>query len=202
MKEILQGLWRWTWFSEEKGMDFNGYAVRLPSGLVLIDPAYAGEEVWGAIEKLGKPSLILLTNKDHERDSDDLRRRFHAPVAIHEADAPLLSAQPEQTFADDAKLAGVLEAVRFHGLKSPGECAFYWRERRLLFIGDAITGHPAGKLGLVKKHQGVPGVLEEVAKLLNLDFDAILMGDGEPMLSGAKAALRDFCQLPQRTASM
>jgi len=196
MNEILDGIWRWTWFSEEKGMNFNGYAVKLPDGLVLVDPAYADESVWREIEKLDKPSLVLLTNKDHERASDELRRRWNVPVAIHEAEAPLLAVKPERTFGDGDVAAGALRAIRFRRLKSPGECAFFWKDRRLLFVGDAVTGHPAGRLGLVKKHlDQSAAVLDDLKILLEFDFDAILMGDGEPMLQKAKAALRDFCRI-------
>src|SRR6185436_19401694 len=53
MKETVGGVWRWTWFSEEKGMEFNGYAIKLPEGLVLIDPAYADDAVWDELAKLG-----------------------------------------------------------------------------------------------------------------------------------------------------
>ena len=182
-------------------MDFNGYAVRLPEGIVLIDPAYADDSTWSAIQAVGKPISILLTNKDHERASAELRHRFKIPVYIHEAEASLLSVQPEMTFADGARLNGVWDVVRFRRMKSPAECAFFGKERRLLVVGDALAGHPAGKLGLVKKHLDQPGVLEELKTLLELDFDAILMGDGQPMLSGAQKALRDLCQLPHRTAS-
>ena len=193
MNEILDGIWRWTWFSEEKGMNFNGYAVRLPEGVVLIDPAYADDATWSAIQNVGKPISILLTNKDHERASAELRHRFKIPVYIHEAEAPLLAVAPEMTFGDGATLDGVFQVHRFRRLKSPGECAFFWKERRLLFIGDALTGHPAGQLGLVKKHVDHPEVFEDLKGLLELDFDAMLLGDGEPLLSGAKAALEKFC---------
>src|SRR6185436_816159 len=102
----------------------------------------------------------------------------------------LLAVKPERTFGDGAVVAGALRAIRFRRLKSPGECAFLWKERRILFVGDAVTGHPAGQLGLVKKHLDQPAVLDDLKGLLELDFDAILMGDGEPMLAGAKSALQ------------
>ncbi|MBI3549866.1 MAG: hypothetical protein HY078_12585 [Elusimicrobia bacterium] len=188
LSEIVPSVWRWTWFSEEKGMNFNGYAARLPGGLAIIDPAYAEEPVWRAIEELGTPAKILLTNKDHERASAELRERWKVPVAIHEAEAPLLSFNPDETFGDGASVLG-LTAVRMTRMKSPAECAFLWPERRVLFIGDAVTGHPAGRLGLVKKHVGRPEVFADLQALSALDFYAIFMGDGEPMFTGAKEAL-------------
>ena len=192
LEQVLDGVWRWSWYSEEKGMDFNGYAVRGPRGMVLIDPVCAPDDAWAQLAGLGRPAEILLTNKDHERASDELRRRFSVSVAIHEADAPLLAVRPERTFKDGELCSGFLEAFRFRSLKSPGECAFLWRERRLLFVGDALAGRPPGGLGLVKKHDGRPGVLEELRALLSLDFSAILVGDGEPILKDGKESLRLF----------
>lgn len=192
MREIVSGVWRWTWFSEEKGMNFNGYLARLGKELVLIDPAYAEEPLWAEMERYGKPSAILLTNKDHERASEELKRRFKAKVYVHEQEAPLLSSKPEATFKDGATLFGELKAIRFTKFKSPAECAFHWPKRKVLFVGDAVTGHPAGKVGLVKKHLDKPEVLEDLKQLLDLEFDALLVGDGEPFLARGKAALEAF----------
>ncbi|MBI4249437.1 MAG: hypothetical protein HY611_08030 [Elusimicrobia bacterium] len=200
LTQVTEGVWRWKWFSDEKRMHFNGFCLGLRDGLVLVDPAYAGEETWREIENLGRPGHILLTNKDHERASDELRQRYKIPVWIHEADAPLLSAPPERTFQDGALLWGELETIRFRALKSPGECAFLWKERKILIVGDAVTGHPAGSIGLVKKHLGRAAVLEEIKKLPALDFDTLLVGDGEPFLSGGKQALKTF--LESRPASV
>lgn len=177
-------------------MDFNGYAVRLPAGLALIDPACSDDDDWSQLDALGRPAAILLTNKDHERACDELRRRFGAPVWIHEADAPLLQAPPDRSWADGETLLGALRVLRFTRLKSPGECAFWWPERRMLFVGDILTGHPAGELGLVMKHRDKPEVLEEVRRLLEPDFDALLVGDGQPFLEGGKSAVERFLAQP------
>lgn len=185
-------MWRWSWYSAEKGLDFNGYALRLPAGLVLIDPAYADEPVWAELERLGKPVKILLTNKDHERASDELRRRFGVPVAIHFEEAPLLQVPPEETFREGETLLGALETVRFHGLKSPAECAFLWKERRILIIGDLLTGLPGPSLGVVKKHLGNPKVGEAAERLKDLPFDHLLVGDGAPVVGRAPEVLKAY----------
>ena len=192
LEPVLDGVWRWRWFSEEKGMDFNGWALALPAGLAVVDPAWADEATWEVLAGLGAPAGILLTNKDHERASDELRLRLGTEVWAHAEEAPLLAVPPGQTFADGERLFGALETVRLRGLKSPAECALHWPARRLLLVGDAVAGHPPGGLGLVKKHQGRPEVLDGLRRLLDLDFDVLLVGDGQPLLVGAKDALRRF----------
>lgn len=192
LAKILPDVWRWTWFSQDKGMEFNGHALRLPAGLVLVDPVYSGDDDWEPLDLLGRPSAILLTNKDHERAAGELHDRYGAPVWVHEADAEQLAAKPDWTFGDSAVLFERLAVVRFTRLKSPGECAFHWKERRILIVGDLVTGHPAGKVGLVTKHRDNPEVLAEIRRILDLDFDALLVGDGEPFLTGGKTAVAQF----------
>jgi glyoxylase-like metal-dependent hydrolase (beta-lactamase superfamily II) len=73
---------------------------------------------------------------------------------------------------------GALVAVGVPG-KSPGEVAFYWPERKLLIVGDAVVGNPPGRLSLLReKVMDDPARLREsVRRLLALDFDALLVGD-------------------------
>lgn len=192
LEEVLKDVWRWKWFSEDKGMDFNGWAVKLGKEVLIVDPAYAETDTWDAVAALGRPAMILLTNKDHERASAELKDLFKVPVSIHEADAPFLSFRADQTFKDGATLQEVFQVVRFRNLKSPGECAFFWKERKVLFVGDAVTGHPPGSLGLVKKNRGKPEVIEDLQTLLELDLETLLVGDGEPVLKDAKKLLKGF----------
>ena len=194
LRPIKQNVWRWTWYSEEKEMEFNGYMVKLPKSLILIDPPPGSDEIWGEIETVGKPATILLTNKDHERESDALRKRFGAKILIHQDEAELLKNKPDGTFGDEDTVADTLKVVRMKGLKSPAECAFFWPARKILFVGDAVAGHPEGKLSLVKKHQDNPEVPKALKALLDLDFDGLLVGDGEPFLNGGKNALTNFVE--------
>ena len=179
----------WRWHSPDRRLYFNGYAVRLPEGLFLIDPAYSSDDDWSALDALGFPAGILLTNRDHERASDELRRRRGAPVWAHSAEGLLLRAPPDRVFADGDTLGGALKVIRFTRLKSPGECALLWPERRILFVGDLLTGHPPTSIGLVDEHQGKPEVIGEIRRLLDFDFDALLMGDGDPMIHGGRLAV-------------
>jgi glyoxylase-like metal-dependent hydrolase (beta-lactamase superfamily II) len=76
--------------------------------------------------------------------------------------------------------------------KSPGEVALHWSERKLLIVGDAVIGNPAGHCGLLReKVMDDPARLRRsVRKLLDLDFDALLVGDGVSILHDAKLRLK------------
>ena len=44
MREILNDIFTWPWFSEPHGYNFNGHLIRHPEGNLCIDPVEPGEE--------------------------------------------------------------------------------------------------------------------------------------------------------------
>jgi hypothetical protein len=66
-------------------------------------------------------------------------------------------------------------------------------ERRILVIGDACVGKPPGECALLP-----PAVIDDPATLRRslehlaqtVDFDVLLPGDGAPIVSGGRGALR------------
>ncbi|MEE9130898.1 MAG: hypothetical protein V3T84_12835, partial [Phycisphaerales bacterium] len=78
--------------------------------------------------------------------------------------------------------------------KSPGEVAFHWPERHLLIVGDAVIGNPPGRCGLLREQvmDNPQRLRQSVRRFLDFDFDTLLVGDGEPILEGAKARLEEL----------
>ncbi len=66
--------------------------------------------------------------------------------------------------------------------------------RRSLFVGDAAIGNPPGRCSLLpeEKMDNPTRLRESLRGLLALDFDCLLVGDGAPILEGAKAQLEDL----------
>jgi glyoxylase-like metal-dependent hydrolase (beta-lactamase superfamily II) len=194
MHEILSDIFTWPWFSEPHGYNFNGYLVLHPEGNICVDPV---EPSGHDLEELARRgvSRILLTNRNHSRAANKIRARTGARTAIHAADAP--HARGQGTELDDELRAGAKEGpfvvVSAPG-KSPGEIALHWPERKILVVGDAVVGHPPGCCGLLPdKVMDDPARLRDsVEALLVLEFDALLTGDGEPILRGAKARLQEL----------
>ncbi len=65
-----------------------------------------------------------------------------------------------------------------------------------MIVGDAIIGNPPGQCGLLPERvMDDPARLRRnVRKLLDLDFDLLLVGDGEPILQNAKARLKELVE--------
>ena len=196
MREIIDGIMTWSRFSEPHGYDFNGHLVRDPGGNICIDPVEPSEADFEAIVREGV-SRIVLTNRNHSRAANQIRARTGAQTAIHAGDAVYARAQDADI--DDTLTVGdrigPLEVIGAAG-KSPGEVALYWRERGILIVGDAIIGIPPGRCGLLPER-----VIDDPARLqsslrafLDIDFNTLLVGDGESILKDAKDRLKDLTE--------
>jgi len=191
MREILPGILTWPWFSARHGYDFNGWLVRDPKGNVCIDPVEMPDAVLDEIAREGA-GRIVLTNRNHFRASMKVRERTKGRIAIHPADAAF--AKEKGTIIDDELSAGQrvgpFTVVDAHG-KSPGEVALHWPERRILIVGDACVGNPQGECALLPDAviDDKPALIESLRRLAKLDFDALLTGDGAPILKDGRAAL-------------
>jgi glyoxylase-like metal-dependent hydrolase (beta-lactamase superfamily II) len=194
MQEILPDICTWSWFSEPHGYDFNGYLIRDAGGNLCVDPVQPGDRTLAEIERLGV-AAILLTNRNHSRAANTIRERTGAPVRIHPDDAAHARGQGTTIDGDlrSAETVGPLVVVPAPG-KSPGEVVLHWPARRLLFVGDAVIGNPPGQCALLReKVMDDPARLRSsVRSLLDVDFDALLFGDGAPILHDAKARLREL----------
>ena len=191
MREILEGIFTWPWFSQRNGYDFNGYLVRLAGGSLCVDPVEMTAEVLDEIERFGVQRIVL-TNRNHFRASMKVKERTGALIAIHPADAAF--AREKGTRIDEELRAGQrvgpLEVVAAPG-KSPGEIALHWPERRILFVGDACVGKPPGACALLPDAviDDKPRLVASLRALAALEFDALLLADGAPILTGGRAAL-------------
>jgi glyoxylase-like metal-dependent hydrolase (beta-lactamase superfamily II) len=192
MREILPGILTWPWFSARHGYDFNGWVVRHPEGNLCIDPVEMSNEVLEEISAEGV-TRVLLTNRNHFRASMRVKERTGARIAIHPADAAF--ARAKGTTVDDelrpGDRVGPLVVVDAQG-KSPGEVALHWPERRILFVGDACVGKPPGECALLPDAviDDKRALIESLRRLGMLEFDALLVGDGAPVLEAGRSALK------------
>ncbi len=192
-KKINDGILTWSWLSQEKGYFFNGTLVRGAEKRVLIDPVFMDNAGCVELQAHGPFDMIYLTNKDHERMCWTLRKHFKIPVAIHESDAPLLKEKPDSVFRDGQELLCGLQVIHLKNQKSPGECAFYLKDQKILIAGDALIGYPAGQLNMLpdEKYADVPRAQAGLRRLFSLSFDMFLAGDGEPVLENAHDVLEN-----------
>jgi len=195
MREIMDDVLTWSRLSEPHGYDFNGHLVRHPKGNVCVDPVEPSPEVMAALEREGV-AVIAITNRNHVRAANAVRARTGARTLIHPADRAYATGQGAEIdgdLEDDCPL-GPFRIVGVPG-KSPGEVALHWPDRRVLIVGDAVIGNPPGACSLLREKvmDDPPQLRESVRALLALDFETLLVGDGAPLLTGARERLRQLC---------
>jgi glyoxylase-like metal-dependent hydrolase (beta-lactamase superfamily II) len=187
---VADGVSRWSVWNEPRKLWFNGHHLRVGDTCVVIDPVPMTDAVVAAIEAAGAPTLCVVTNRDHERAADDVRRRWGARVLIPQADAPAMTLTGD-VYGSEEKLAAELVAVAVAHAKSPGETALHWPARRILIVGDACWSRPGGLTMLpAEKYADVALARQSASALAVLDPEILLVGDGDDLLTGAADALR------------
>ena len=197
MNEILKDVYIWSVFSEEKKLNFNGYFIPTQHplfGNVVIDPPPVSDLDLAQMETLGSVQQILITNRNHIRWSRKLRGKFNAEIRMNSADVQSEDMISDHNFGDGDMLAGFLKAIVIPDNKSPGETALYWEERKILFVGDALIGKPLGEVSLLppEKYAEIEKARAGIKVLDDLNFDSLLLGDGDPISTRGKKAIERF----------
>ena len=143
---------------------------------------------------MGGIQKIIITNRHHIRWARNIQDIFNSLIMINNDDVGTLNLKNYITFSNDCILAGFLKTLVVPNNKTPGETALYWAERKILILGDALIGDPSGSLRLLpnEKYENIQLAINGVKILLDLDFDILLLGDGESILENAKDQIVKF----------
>ena len=191
MDEIAPGLWHWTALRESIGRQVSSYY--LAEERVAIDPMLPAERPdWF------QPEHAILTCRHHDRDAWQLG----GTVWVAEEGAHELEGRGEfRTFRWGHQLPGGVLAHEV-GALTPDETALYVPAHRALAFGDAVIRWEAdGPLDFVPDRfmddpeRDKAGLRASFERLLELDFDLLLLGYGEPIVGDAKEQLRAFSQV-------
>ena len=199
MKPILPGIATWSWFSEEKQLNFNGHLLDVGEHRILVDPPPLSDDDLSKLTNAGQVDYILLTNRDHERESAAYKDALNTRVYVPQADAEEMSVTPDKTFVDGELLPGGIWVVHLSDQKSPGESALFIQQGRgILIVGDALLGKPEGSVSMLpaEKYADPAKAREGLRRLLKYNFDSILVGDGASILAGAKAVVAQALETP------
>jgi hypothetical protein len=199
VQEVAPGLFYWRAFHEGIGSEVSSYYLRDPG--VLIDPLLPRN---GALEWLaenGPPQAVLLSNRHHYRHSDRLIEAFG--VSVH-VSAPgmhnFTDEQDVQPFDFGDELPGGVIAHEV-GAICPDESALEIPSVRALACADGVVrwGAPDAPLAFVPDFllgddpEGVKaGLRESYRRLLQVDFDHLLLAHGLPIAGEGKEQLRGF----------
>jgi glyoxylase-like metal-dependent hydrolase (beta-lactamase superfamily II) len=193
MREVLPGVFEWSWMSPEKQMNFNGHIVVSENQRIMIDPPAMSPESEAKMPQ-GGITLIVITNRDHVRETEAFRKQFGAKVLVPEPDASATEIPFDGTFKGGDALTSELHVISVKDGKTPGESALYLeRGGGVMILGDALIGHPPGQLHLLppEKFADVAKARHGIRRINYLPFFAVLVGDGKSVLkNGSETVLR------------
>ncbi len=203
MHEILPGIFTWGSTYADRPWDLNGYAIALAGETVLVDPPAPVEGEWSGGYERHRLRRFVLTNRDHVRDAELFRTRYGAHVTAGKNELAQLAPLTIDVAVQEGDLiSGALRVIELPG-KSPGEIGLYFDPAHhaysreiggIVLLGDAIIGNPPGALGLIPEAKlDDPQTLKRsLLKLLDYEFDVLLLCDGRPVLRDAKRQVSEF----------
>lgn len=192
------GLFFWSVHQTDRGIDFNGFFWKRERGNLLIDPLPLDDADRAFIEAEGGARFVLVTNAHHLREAPALARHFGAallaPAAERAAFGEAAAAITHWIDGDASlpeELREDLRVFTLDGTKTAGELALYLAPLRALLFGDSVRAHRAGELCLLPDAmlRDKAALLESLRPLLAQDADAVLLGDGDSLFTGGRAAL-------------
>ena len=196
MREISPGLWHWTAFHEHIGAPVGSHY--LAAERVLIDPMIPPEGLdW--FRQHGEPEHVLMSNRHHDRDAWRLRDEFGCTVhCVRNGIYEIEGRGPAEPFDFGDELPG---GVMVHEVDAicPDETALHITRHKALACADGVVQSRAAD-GLRFVSDGLMddpertkrGLREAYTRLLDLDFDMLLLAHGDPIVGGDRDALREF----------
>ena len=203
MREILPGIFTWGSTYADRPWDLNGYAIMLEGCTLLVDPPAPGEDDWPSFELMKPITKVVLTNRDHVRDIQLFRTRYGAHLVAGTDEVPQLAPIAiDEAVREGDLISSALRVIHLPG-KSPGEIGLYFDPTYhavsramggILLLGDAIIGNPPGALSLIPepKLDDSSKLKQSLRKLLDYDFEVLLLSDGQSVLSGGKLKVAEF----------
>ncbi|MBK8976047.1 MAG: MBL fold metallo-hydrolase [Planctomycetes bacterium] len=197
----LPGLHTWSEFQPDRRIDFNGFLWVRPGGSLLVDPLPASDAVARRATELGGARFVLVTNADHWRATDAWREHTGATVLAPTVERERLggrAARVDRWFDHRGELPAELRDdvdVRWiAGGKSARECVLYLEPLRALLFGDVVRSHESGRLRLLPddKLADPARVRQDVLALRDVHLEAVLLGDGDSLFTGARGVWLEF----------
>lgn len=186
--EVLPNLFHYCIDDERIRAQSDAYALARDGRVVLIDPLPLEPSL---LQRLGRIEAIVIGTPGHQRSSWSLRRQHRAK--IHAPDgASGLEEEPDATYKEGDLLPGGLKPIRAPGPKGAHYAFHFGSKPGVLLCTDLWHTTPRGVEFLPDKYLSDPVRARATARrLLELDFDIVCFGHGDPILRGARQVLAE-----------
>jgi hydroxyacylglutathione hydrolase len=208
MVEIFEGL-RAVKQSPADGLDLEGYILDCGETLILVDTGFTPQDVEIYEDELGAMGrkwsdidIILITHShgDHIANLPIIKRKTGAEVMAGSRDADRIN---DRTGVEVGRrllhgvvvdVCGGIEAIGVPS-HSEGNLSFYLRRNKAVIAGDTIFGDLEGNLYAPPEEycQDDEMAARGVRRLLEYDFDVLLLSHGKNLMSNAKRKVSELC---------
>ncbi|MEM9399227.1 MAG: hypothetical protein AAF984_03390 [Verrucomicrobiota bacterium] len=189
---LANGFISWSAYSQACKTILYSHAFAHKKQVVLIDPIELTPEIESELLKLGQPTVIMLTNANHERASLDLRSKYNIPLAASVHAVKELIRKPE-VICEDVSQIHELTPISIYGA-APGETAFYHAQTRTMIVGDALINLDETGFDLLpeKYCENQIDMRKSLTKLLDYPFETLLVAHGDPLTNDAFNQLKSL----------
>jgi uncharacterized cupin superfamily protein len=190
----LEGISMWSRWQPDRALFFNSFFIRGGEN-VIVDPLALEERDLEAIRAEGGAAWIVITTRDHERETASLAQRLGAKVAAPALDVPEIKVKVDREL-HDGDVIGRARVVQLEGMKSPGEFGLHLADCETVIVGDALWGDPPGSLRMVADEKlGDPRrAALSLRRLWALQPKHILVGDGHCIYHSATEAIGKYLE--------
>jgi glyoxylase-like metal-dependent hydrolase (beta-lactamase superfamily II) len=181
------------------------HLIKTNDATILIDPFRLSE--LSSLEAIGTPTHVIICGNNHVRDAAFYRKRYGARICAHRDLMSKIDVSVDIFFVPGDMLLGLFQTIDMPGTFL-GETALLYNlgERNALIVGDAFFNLqredfivPGMKLvGFREKLNTMPHAFikkrgfDSYRKILDYEFDTLLLSHGAPILTGAKERVRDL----------
>lgn len=189
LEPVAEDLWIWHAYDPRVKTELFSTLIRVPAGLVVVDPVDLAEPALVAIRAMGPVVAVVLTNGNHGRASARYRQRFGAPVLAHAEALGELECPVDGSLRAGTPVGGCLEFVELSGA-GLGEVALY-DPRGRLHVGDALVNLDSTGFAPLPDKYCVDGarLRRSLQKLRDVPFDSMTFAHGLPLLGEARRRL-------------
>ena len=201
MREILPGIFHWTQIHPKISIPVSSYYLKTES--VLFDPLIPDEGLeWFAGDP---PKHIYLSLRHHYRHCDEFSKRYGCDVwcvepGLHE----FTKGEAIHAFNFGDVLPGNVKAIEIGSLCADEGAFFIDREGGCMVLADGCVRRGDGPLQFVPDMllgddpaAVKSGLMAAYRRLLDsYEFSNLLLAHGQPLVGGAKEALREFVEAP------
>lgn len=206
LTEVIPGIQHWSGVHPNHGAKVH--SAYLTEQRAVVDPI-AAEGILEALDEAGGVEQVLLTNRHHLRGSAEIAEHFGAALRCPEAGIHEFEGADTPSFVAYSWGDEVMDGITAHEVGSlapddgalhiaigPGALALadsaILDDQGLGFVPDSLMDDPEGTK---------EGLLASLRRLLDLEWDVLLMAHGAPLPSGGKQSLASFVENP-RTAEL